>query len=173
MRLYVMIPFSLLLAVLHFLFSPHLQSPVEGVHLELLLLLAFCTAVESGRSYVIPAFWLCGVLRDLFLGERLGASTLLYVGVGLLLLALHNRALRDSAALRLGVLAGGVLLVQWIRPALEGGGHLLLSPGILAGAASSAVVMVLLEPVARFALHTPLLRTWRMDKPTYGLPEAG
>lgn len=173
MRLYVLVPLLLLLAGAQMVGQSLVDFPVDGMQVEVLFLVAFCTALSVRRSYVVPAFWLCGVMQDLFFGSRLGASALLYSLAGLAVLFLRGRFPEENFLARWGACALCLLVIVPVRPVLETGDpRMLVEPGGAVAMLATILFTVACGPVVRFCLQTPLLRTWRVDKPQYGLPGA-
>ncbi len=86
---------------------------------EILFLLAFWSAVSVRSGGVVAAFWWCGLLADLFTGNKLGAMTLLYTLSGILVGSLKFRFRDDHMIARM--LVSGLLLfvVLMVKPIVE------------------------------------------------------
>lgn len=129
---------------------------------DLLWCLAFLAGLRTGATPCIVAFALCGMVRDLFLGPKLGASAIAYVLVGWIFL--YWRPLADARGwLMRAFMAGvGACMVAVVKRVLDYGD---LSGALwerIAGlAAGDGVLTALVFIPAVVLLHAPSFRPWR------------
>jgi len=145
--------------------------PAPGVHLELLFLIGFHTALRGSRGNVVVALWWCGLVQDLFFGTRLGVNALLYMGAAVLVGFLHGRVLSRHLLTRVGLVFVLLLALLTARQALAA--HVFHAPGsaaVLRLIAASAFYSALASPLVGLLLRTRALRTWKQPDLTYGLP---
>lgn len=165
-RTFLPLPFLLGLAVLFARLS--LSPGGARIQIEWHLVLAFCTALRTPPGHRIAAFWYCGFMYDLFLGHRLGASTLLYAFAALPVAGPLTHSVRERHSVAAAAVFGLTVFVQTLRVPLE---QATVAPllawsawrEILLGAALTALV----SPLALALLRHPWLRTWREDGAPY------
>lgn len=86
-----------------------------------LWILALCATLRTSPTSALIAFASCGIVRDLFLGPRLGAAAIAYILVGWLTLSWRTLA-SERALLTAPLLAGTTaFLAALIRHALAYG----------------------------------------------------
>jgi rod shape-determining protein MreD len=169
MRLRVLLPLAVLIGLGQLLLRDETFLPFENLRAEWLFLLALHTAMHAPERHALPAFWWCGVMGDLFLGSRLGASTLLYSVLALAVTRGEKRLIQQSASLRMAIVLGAVLVINLARPFLEYGLRFTFSRDSLQWLLASAAWTALLTPVAGLMLDCGWLRTWREAPADFGL----
>lgn len=125
--------------------GPRLEIP--SARGEYLFLLAFQTALHCSRGGVLPAFFLAGLARDLFLGDRLGAGVLIYLLAGAVLWFLRDKVEGHHVLLRalfvLAALSVGLTLLPAIEQNWAGWDS-------LASAGKDALFTALISPVVMY-----------------------
>jgi hypothetical protein len=127
--------------------------------------LALIAASRSARISAMAAFALCGLVRDLLVGPRLGASLLAFVVVGWPIAAGNDADIFRGWPQRL-VLAGfGGMAVACLRLGIETGAA---TPAILdrlfvLAASQGLLTMAAYFPVV-LLLSLPLFRPWREQR---------
>ncbi len=173
MRWHVLALFGFLLGLVQLFAGPQVPLPLPRVRGEFLFLVAFHAGMRCRRSHILPAFWLCGLMQDLFLGHHLGASVILYSLLAMVVAGLRGPMLEDHLPMRMGLVLVLVFLLGFVRPLVE--------EQVLAGifsipalrvALGCAVYTALLSPVTGWVLNTRWLRTWVPPATQYGLPPA-
>ncbi len=131
---------------------------------EFLWCLAFYAMMRARPVPAMAAFFLCGVLRDLLLGPRLGAGALSFTAMGWI--ALHWRFLAASRGwIGQAILAGWAgIFVAILRNALDYGGlaHTLLYRVFFLGVGDGALTCLAYLPLAALFSLAPF-RPWREE----------
>ncbi len=129
---------------------------------EWLWCLAFCATLRAPPVQSTAAFFLCGLLRDLLIGPRLGAGAAAFTAMGWV--ALHWRFIAVGHGwIGQAALAGWAgMFVAMIRHALECGplAYALLSRVFFLGIADGALTGLAYLPLAAL-LCLPSFRPWR------------
>lgn len=87
---------------------------------ELIYIVAFASALNTNSKRALIAFFIAGVISDLFTGEHLGVNTLLYTtSAGIMLYFRHALHSRGSGLLQLLILALSLLYIYTFRVVLE------------------------------------------------------
>ncbi len=149
------------------------QVDLWGLRGEFFFLLAFHSAIHAPRRYhVPPAFWLCGLARDMFLGMHLGASTLLYTLAAIPVFILRRHVLKEHLLTRMGLVFALVFSLLLLRPLLEQ--QLLagvFTAATLADSLRNAAFTALASPFFGMALEWPALAPWKEAPLDYGLSQ--
>lgn len=170
MRWTVFFIISISMGLWEFFLGPQLRLAAIHVPVELLFLLAFHTALHCPASYILPAFWWCGLMQDFFLGNRLGTNALLFSFSAFVMGWLRTRFPQNRWPLHLLFIGGMLLPVLALRPVLDL--HVFrsaLSPPAFQAAAASALLTALCSPLAGLLLQVRSLRTWQEAEDPYGL----
>lgn len=127
--------------------GPRLELPAaQG---EYLFLIAFAVALHCPRSGILPAFFLAGLARDIFLGSRLGAGVLVYLLAGAVFWFLRDKVEGHHVLLRALFVLFALSVGLSLLPMLEGNweGWTSLQP-----AGRDALYTALISPVVLFLL---------------------
>lgn len=140
---------------LQMLLAPRLDIPnAQG---EYLFLIAFHTALHARSYAVVPAFFIAGISRDIFLGQHLGVNGMLYVLFGLIVLQLRGKVLHEHIFTRVVFLFLSLFVISLMRGVLEGASFdsdLFFSSGV------NATYTALISPLFGLILEFSPLCTW-------------
>lgn len=137
----------------------------------LLLVIAFYSACEGDPAYILPTFWWCGFVQDLFLGVHLGSHILLYSLAAWPLFHLRIKTPRLQIFARLLILLTLVFATVVVAPFLDGTFAARSALALLKTQAGVAGLTLLAAPGMGMFLDLRWLRTWRVPSPYYGFAE--
>ena len=122
-----------------------------GARPDLFLALALAAAAFNSGESAFVAFWFCGLLHDVFAGDRGGVSTLLFLAIAWPAQQLQEHWRNRPLARQLALL-GINMLIFLLRMALEEGcvGAIFMVATWFAAAASSLLVLLLAAVIGVF-----------------------
>ena len=107
----------LITGALQMALGPCLEIP--SARGEYLFLLAFQVALHCSRRGMLPAFFLAGLARDVFLGDRLGAGALAFLLAGVVLWFLRDKVAGHHVLLRAIYVLVALICALTLLPVLE------------------------------------------------------
>lgn len=134
--------------------APRVELPYA--HGEYLFLIAFQMGLHCPSSGILPAFFLAGLTRDIFIGGRLGAGTLTYLLAGALLLALHDKVEGHHVILRALYVFFSLLVSLCLLTLMESGWN---GWGNLFPVIQNSLFTALISPAALLLLNLLPLQT--------------
>lgn len=169
MRWHIFVPFIIIAALAQFVIAPHVNLPIKGTAGEYLFLIAFFSAINCNQEMIVPTCFACGLTRDLILGNHLGASTILYMLAGLIVLTVRQKSLEKNWLTRSIAIFGIAAFILILRPILDmqriSGIH---ASTLFIASLSSALFTTLVSPA--FELLLSIFQTWKTEKQNFGIP---
>jgi len=135
---------------------------VEGVRPDLAFIYVFFLALNSAPDQGFIAFWIVGLMKDMFSAGPLGAYALIYAACGYEVSALTRKLFRENPLIQISVALPAAAVVNAIYLA----GMVFAYPGLpLAPAAKTGLICVLYTT----ALIPPFLFLMSKMKPLLGI----